>query len=156
MHRWGEDADWEGINNAAEFIGEGLLRWRVNVRQYKEKFGTVRVYCTLGIQWWPQLTNPGYYHNPWPKWTWRFQDRPRWLLRLVNAMIRPVHSLLYTYYYTQAVKRWPHLRQEIVSCADYEYLIRALLPACPTCKRRISNWIPAEKWACQCARGDNK
>lgn len=50
MHTWGDEGvDWDGINDAAEFIGTELKRRaRIGVTQYKEKFGTVRVYCSLG------------------------------------------------------------------------------------------------------------
>jgi hypothetical protein len=38
MHNWGDDGvDWNGINDAANFIGNSLLFWgRINVSQYKE------------------------------------------------------------------------------------------------------------------------
>jgi len=121
MHCWGdENIDWEGISDAAAYIGRGLRKWgRMDVHDYKEKFGTIRVYCSLGLYWWPQLTHPGYVFNRWPRWTWRLQSSPRWLFRLLNLAVVPFHTWLYRYYYNKAACRWPHLYEEILSHADY-------------------------------------
>ena len=75
MHYWGDkDVDWDGINDAAAFIGQGLRRWgRVDVTTYKEKYGMVCVYCTLGLTSLHQLTHPGYCFCQWPEWAWKLQ-----------------------------------------------------------------------------------
>jgi len=46
MHCWGdENVDWKGIDDSVHYIGRGLVKWgRMSVHQYKEKFGTVRIY----------------------------------------------------------------------------------------------------------------
>lgn len=132
MHRWGDsDVDWVGIDDAAEFIDSRLRFWRVDVRQSKEKFGTVRVYCSLGIQWWPQLTHPGHAYNRWPKWLNLVVYAGRWspfrgLLRLLNKVVVPFHVWLYRDTYQKAVLRWPHLYEEITCAADYKELLRGL------------------------------
>jgi len=127
-----DSVDWDGINNAAEFIGRGLRFWRVDVRQWKEKFGTVRVYCSLGIQWWPQLTHPGYVYNQWPRWldfiTYGSYNRWSplcWVLRLLNLAVVPFHAWLYKRYYREAIRRWPHLKEEILRGADFHELLGA-------------------------------
>lgn len=128
-HNWGEeDVDWEGLNAAAEYIGEGLLKWRVDVRQWKEKFGGVRVYCSFGVSSWQQLTHPGYAWYTWPKWTWRFQSRPHWLFRLINLAVVPLHKWLYARYYRHAVEKWPHLWCEILASADWGKLFEGKIP----------------------------
>lgn len=131
MHSWGDpDVDWDGIDDAARFIGENLRKWRVDVRQYKEKFGTVRVYCSFGIQWWPQITHPGYVYNQWPKWldwwvycSYRKWHPGYWILRAINWVIRPFHIWLYKRVYRQAREKWPHLAQEIYRGADFRELL---------------------------------
>jgi hypothetical protein len=125
-HYWGDpDVDWKGINDAAEYIGEGLRKWgRVDVWQTKEKFGQVRVYCSLGLNSWHQLTHPGHAFNRWPRWLWlslNFSGYP--LLRLLNCAVEPYHIWLYRRYYRKAVERWPHLREEILCAADYPKLL---------------------------------
>lgn len=130
MHSWYDDdadeIDWRGIGDAAAYIGEGLRRWgRVDVRQYKEKFGTARVYCDFGIHWWPQFSHPGYVWNPFPKWTWRWQHSPRWIFSVINFFIVPLHVELYREYYRRAILRWPHLEKEILSGSDFPELLGA-------------------------------
>ncbi|MGH7262227.1 MAG: hypothetical protein ACREI9_16445 [Nitrospiraceae bacterium] len=129
MHKWGDTTvDWFGISAAAEFIGEGLRLWRVDVHQYKEKYGTVRVYCILGLFSWNQLTHPGYSYNKWPHFV-VYPGRYS-LFRLglwtLNLVVRPFHEYLYRYYYIEACRRWPHLRREILDAADYPELLEGL------------------------------
>ena len=128
MHMWGDKGvDWGGIDDAASYIGDGLRKWgRVSVSQYKEKYGTVRVYCSLGLWDWHQLTHPGYAFNQWPKWLWPFNFRGVWLIRLLNKAIYPFHCWLYRRYYEEAVRRWPHLKEEILCCADWDELLGGL------------------------------
>ena len=133
MHRWGDESvDWDGIDDAARFIGKGLRRWRVDVRQYKEKFGAVRVYCSLGIAWWPQITHPGCVWLRWPRWLDFISYAHSWYnpfyiaRRAVNRLVVPLHKWLYRRYYREAVRRWPHLRKEILRAADYPKLLRGL------------------------------
>jgi hypothetical protein len=155
MHYYGDKGvDWEGIEAAAAFIGEGLRKWRVQVRQYKEKFGTVRVYCHFGISGIHDLFYPGWAYYQWPRWTRSLSDRPYWLYRALNLLIYPIHFRVYSYYYRKAVERWPHLRKEILSNADHEELLQDLLDRCSACNRAISNWRPPRKWACQCSTND--
>jgi hypothetical protein len=126
MHYWGDEGvDWEGIDAAAQYIGEGLRKWRVDVRQWKEKYGTVRVYCGLGLQNLHQLTHPGYCYNQWPKWAWKAQFLwpARALVRILNLFVLPLHIWLYKRYYREAVRRWPHLKKEILCCADFDELL---------------------------------
>ena len=133
MHVWGDDnVDWKGIDDAASFIAHRLLFWRVDVNQWKEKFGTVRVYCYLGLQWWQSLTHPGHVWHRWPNWL-KFINYPMgwskpfgWALRLVNYILVPFHMWLYRDTYRKAVQKWPHLRGEILTAADYPALLRGL------------------------------
>ena len=129
MHSWGdENVDWKGINSAAEFIGVNLRRWgRVNVRDYKEKFGTVRVYCSLGWHQFHSITHPGWCGNQYPKWLWHLDCRVgSKIIRPLNYVILPYHIWLYRRLYSMAVKKWPHLRREILCMADYSDLLKGL------------------------------
>jgi hypothetical protein len=128
-HYWGEEGfDWHGISAAAAFIGEGMKKWKVDVRQYKEKFGEVRVYCSLGLQDLHQLTHPGYVSNQWPQWAWELQFiwPARLLVRFLNLFFLPLHKYLYRRYYEQAVTLWPHLHDEILDAADWPELLEGL------------------------------
>lgn len=122
MHDWSDKSvDWAGISAAAEYIGIGLRRWgRVGVMTYKEKFGTVRVYCSLGWSSLHCMTHPG----------WAYYRYPFWLASLplawLNWGVIPYHAWLYRRYYRKAVQKWPHLRLEILSAADYPELLKGL------------------------------
>lgn len=131
MHSWGaEGVDWKGIDDAAHWIATQLIRWgRVPVTQYKEKFGTVRVYCGFGIYGIYGLWRP---HYCWyPKWWpmrldfWLAGTR---LFKAINNFVVPLQQKLYAHVYKRAVQKWPHLYDEIVSQADYGELFEGVVP----------------------------
>ncbi len=129
MHLWGDETvDWAGISAAARFIGTNLVRWgRINVRDYKEKYGTVRVYCDLGWYQFHSITHPSYCYSQYPKWLWSLDCRYGWrLIRPLNWIAVPYHKWLYRRVYRLAVRRWPHLTAEILACADYHELLVGL------------------------------
>lgn len=130
MHMWGdEDFDWDGLDDAITYIDANLIKWgRINVHQAKEKFGTARVYCSLG--WWQLLniTHPRSVYNRYPKWLWNLDCTygSKIIPFMFNWIIIPYHKWLYRKVYSNAVKKWPHLREEILSCADFSELLGGL------------------------------
>ena len=127
-HVWGDtDVDWHGVYDAAHFIGTRLRRWRIGVRQYKEKWGQVRVYCPLGWCQIHDITHPGHAYNRYPEWLWGLDCRlSHLLIRPLNWVIIPFHQWMYRQTYKKAVRRWPHLKDEILCCADYDELLKGL------------------------------
>lgn len=128
MHSWGElGVDFAGIQDAAEYIYIYLKRWRCPVRDYKEKWGTVRVYT--GFHWergWlmNHLFYPNYAYYQFPRWV-RTVDS--WIpAHWLNPILVPFYKFLYRRAYRNAVLRWPHLRLEILSGADYHELLEGL------------------------------
>lgn len=129
MHNWGDESvDWDGIYGAARFIAARLRRYRVNVRDYKEKYGTVRVYCSLGWSQLHSITHPGHVWCRYPKWLWILDCRygSRIIPFLCNWAVIPFHCWLYRDTYRRAVEKWPHLRDEIVTAADFHELLEGL------------------------------
>ena len=129
MHTWGDkDVDWPGITKAACEIGSFLRRWgRVDVRQWKEKWGTVRVYCSFGWHQLHSITHPGYSFSQYPQWLWRLDCRVfSRFVYLLNWFVVPWHAWLYRVAYARAVRRRPHLRREILCCADWPELLKGL------------------------------
>ncbi len=131
MHFWGDkdfsDEQFNQVGDAAEYIGSNLLKWfRIGVRQRKEKYGTVRVYCSLGFSSLYSLWRP---HYVWiPKW-WPYSldlNISRYLMPLVNFIALPIQQIGYRYIYKQAVKKWPHLKNEILCCADFSEYLKGL------------------------------
>jgi len=134
MHLWGdEDVDWAGINDAASYIAHYLLRYgRINVRDYKEKYGTVRIYCSLGWHQFHSVTHPRYCYGQYPKWLWsldcRFGSK---VIAPFNRIVIPYHAWLYRRAYKKAIKKWPHLIKEITVAADFPELLKGLHNDCP-------------------------
>jgi len=122
MHQWGdEDVDWDGINDAAYFIGNWLRKYaRMNVTDIKEKYGTVRVYCSFGWHGIYPILRPGYCYYPkwWPMRLdfWLANTR---IFTLLNRLVVHLQCKAYAWRYKKAVEKWPHLYKEIVSSADY-------------------------------------
>lgn len=132
MHRWGDDdVDWGGINEAASYIGLWLRRWaRVDVLDYKEKYGTVRVYCSLGWSNIHDVTHPGHSFTQYKQdsllWRLNYAEWPTHVFQALNLVVVPVHARLYRWRYKRAVKRWPRLRCEILNSAAYSELLVGL------------------------------
>lgn len=130
MHSWGEEnVDWTGIHASAELIGIGCRKWgRISVYDYKEKFGTVRVYVSFGIYDLHTLLYPGYHFMQFPKWLYNFNHYSFYFFRPFNPLITMYQISVYRYFYYKAVKLYPHLKEEILLSADHtEYLDKYIL-----------------------------
>jgi len=127
MHVWGDEGvDWQGIDDAARYIGENLRRWgRIQVKDYKEKWGTVRVYCHFGCEALFWFVYPGWVYYRWPDWVMKIDrsDISYFLWRAFERILVPYQVYVYKAVYNKAVKRWPHLRQEILTDCDYPDLV---------------------------------
>lgn len=113
------------IQDVALWIRKQLLRWgRVPINDAKEKWGTVRVYCYFG--WWNlhDFCYPGHHFNHFPSWLTRIDESFfSGVFNLIRFLVVPYHRWLYRHTYKRAVKKWPHLKEEILQCADWpEYL----------------------------------
>ncbi len=131
MHTWGnKNVDWKGLWDAVEYIGPWLRTWvRLDVRDYKEKYGTVRIYCSFGWHGAYSIWRPGYCW--YPKW-WPmrldFWLADTFAFRLLNRIVVKAQTKAYAWRYKKAVEKWPHLRDEIVSSADYGELFEGVIP----------------------------
>jgi hypothetical protein len=129
QHIWGDkDCDWKGIDDAARYIGLWLRRYaRMNVSDIKEKWGQPRVYVSFG---WHQLfciTHPGYAYSRYPKWLWYLDIYYiSGIVQLLNPVVVPIHKFLYKWRYKKAIQKWPHLKGEILSGADWPELLKDL------------------------------
>jgi hypothetical protein len=132
MHTWGdEDVDWEGINDAAYYIAHWLKTWaRLGVLDYKEKFGTVRVYCSFGFHSFYSIWRPSHcwISKRWPYKLdlWIASETP--IMDWINAVVIPIQMKAYAWRYKKAVQKWPHLYKEIVSQADHGELFEGVVP----------------------------
>lgn len=129
MHRWGDGFPYFAeVGQAAYEIGEFLRKWgRVSVRDTKEKYGTVRVYLSLGWYQLHSFTHPGYCYSQYPGWLWKldvfyFSK----IFSKLNYIVVPFHVWLYKLAYKRALKKYPFIREEILCCADYPKLLKGL------------------------------
>lgn len=127
-HSWeDESVDWAGIEDAAYFIGGWLIRWvRLPVMQMKEKFGTARVYCSFGWSSFYSIWRPQYFWVPnWYPWKLDLRLSP-WVLPFLNRVGVPIQEAAYRSRYKAAIKKWPHLKEEILCGADRPELLEGL------------------------------
>jgi hypothetical protein len=121
-HYWGDSGvDWKGINDAADYLSGYCARWGRFDGQAKEKYGCVRFYVDIG--WFSLLTLLFPYYIP--RWV------PRWVTTVDYRVVQPVldylfgglirrwQKFIYIRAYKNAMKKWPHLRGEILAHADY-------------------------------------
>lgn len=131
MHYYGDvdfsDEMFSKVDQAAEYIGINLVKWgRIGVRQYKEKYGSVRVYCGFGYDAFYFIWRPNYM---WvPKW-WPYGldiKISNYLMVPINWVVVPIQKKIYRYFYKKAIDKWPEIKKEILCCADYPELLRGL------------------------------
>ena len=131
MHSYGNwpDERFSEVQRAAEYIGIWLRIWPLmNVRDMKEKFGTVRVYCGFGWSCFHSIIWPGYMwiHKWWPyKLDLYLSD---YIMPVLNKLVVPIQQRAYVWRYKKAVQKWPYLYNEIVSMADHGELFNGEIP----------------------------
>ena len=127
MHDWSDKTfDWDSLDKAIDFIDTNLVRWgRINVVQSKEKFGTARVYCTLGWTQLHSITHPRSAFSRYPQWLWNWDCTygTKLIPALFNWIVIPYHKWLYKTVYYLAYKKYPNLKTEICCMADYRELL---------------------------------
>lgn len=129
MHFWGDkDVDWKGIDNAAEYIHSYCRRWARMGGQSKEKYGTVRFYTHFGHLSLHSFIYPDYVYSQFPKWLWTFDIDyiSPVLQKLVEPWFTKWQMFIYNRAYWNALRKWPHLRGEILSSADFLECIKGV------------------------------
>jgi hypothetical protein len=115
------------IGAIAREIGDFCVRWaRMNVRDTKEKFNCVRVYCGFGFHNLHSIIYPRYCFSQFPKWLWSFDCKyisKFFELIKLNRIVVPWQIFIYKLAYNRAVKKYPQLKYQILIDADYLELI---------------------------------
>lgn len=128
MHDWSDNTfDWKGLSEAEDYMYYRMTRLaRIGVHA-KEKFGTLRLYCYF-ISSIHSFIYPGYMYNQYPyKWMWTldvyYGDK---FLRYTGLgyIIGRWQKFIYVDTYRRAVKKWPHLKEEITCCADQDHWLK--------------------------------
>lgn len=120
-HNWGdEDFDWNALYDAEKIINFWCRKiGRVGIHS-KEKYGTLRasVYFWRGSL--HELLYPGYVSSQFPQWLWKFdifyitKYMPKWIINLFFKY----QKLIYKFAYYRAMKKYPHIKDEICVFAD--------------------------------------
>jgi hypothetical protein len=132
MHHWGDEdfPYFNDVENAAYEIKEFCVRYGRLGGQSKEKYGTVRFYAKFGVTGFHNLTHPGWVNYAWyPKWLVRFEiyHSPKVFRALgITWFFSKWQPMVYRMAYKRALKKYPHIRKEILSCADYDEFLKGL------------------------------
>lgn len=131
MHYWGDEGvDWEGISDAADFLGDYCCKWGRFGGDTKEKFGRACFYARFGLSL-HQLIYPRFVyfkHRDFPDWLWK------WDIYYISPVLNKLfgkpwakyQEFIYRKAYEKALAKWPHLKKEILYGADYPELLEGL------------------------------
>jgi hypothetical protein len=151
MHYWGDGFEYfDDVSKAACDIGRYCRkRGRISVRDMKEKYGTARVYCSLGWFTFSDILWPGHICHRYPfgtsRWGWKlnytkfgkllgklFWKTDIWFSKiflhnsLAANIVERYHIRVYQKAYEVALKKYPHIAREILYGADYPELLKHL------------------------------
>jgi hypothetical protein len=115
-----EKDEWN-LDIIAQEIGDFLCKWgRISVTQTKEKYGTVRVYCSfynsLHSMIWPGYV---YRHPKCPDWLWNLSYKFHHIPGLFWYQ-----KIIYRLAYKKVIKKYPKYHEEILRCADYKEFLK--------------------------------
>jgi hypothetical protein len=131
MHSYGNWSDslFNQVSDASYYIGDYIAKWgRIHVSQCKEKYGTVRVYCNIGYSTLYEFLFPKHNFIRAPKWLWKIDLFTSYHIYsvLINKLVIPYQKWIYKKAYKKALYIWPHLKEEILCCADFGELLEDL------------------------------
>ena len=128
IHNWGDDSfDWNALNKAIEIIWWWSTKIGRFGGQIKEKYGTLRFYAFFSDGTLYSVCKPGYYYYRWPHQVHKFDLYV--IRRITNFLgirwlITRWQYFIYNLAYQRAIKKYPHIREEILQNADYLELIK--------------------------------
>lgn len=129
-HDWSETGfDWHGLGEAGILIKNTCQTWGRLTIFTKEKYGTLRA----SVYFWSgslhSLLYPGYvscqYFKKYPRlrdWLWSFDLKVITLLTYYSGLLflfTKWQKFVYNKAYQRALKKYPHLRAEILYDADF-------------------------------------
>lgn len=123
MHTWGDGFKYfNEVDAAAYYIGDFCAKWgRIHVTQCKEKYGTVRVYCSLTCDNLQELLFP---HYGFIKGPYKLMTFP--IFRPLRPLIFMWQKFIYRLAYKKAISKWPMIKKEILCCADWDEYLEGL------------------------------
>ena len=127
-HYWDDDEDkfdWKALNDGMNIMVSIMRFARIGVH-YKEKYGTARVSCYFYDGSLHSFTHPGYVYSQYPKWLWTadiYYIGPFFRFLRFPRFVQFFQRRFYTLAYYVAMKKYPHVAEELCVCADWPELI---------------------------------
>ena len=123
---WGdEEFDWEGLNDAGYIISRYCRRWGRLGCNTKEKWGALRADMSpIGFLSLHAIVFPGYAFSHFPKWLFKIDVFV--ISRIFERFQKPIgwwQRKVYNAAYQKALKKYPHLKEEILVDAEYPQFI---------------------------------
>lgn len=118
-HYWGDDFDWKALGKAINIISKWCHYGRIGCHA-KEKYGTARI----DVYFWDgslhSLIYPGYCCSQFPKWLWLFDIDyiQKYMPSFVVKFVHRIQRCFYTLGYYFAMKKYPHIVDEIAADAQ--------------------------------------
>lgn len=126
-HYWGQwpDQGFRDVGEAAWEIGKFCRRWGRFTGQSKEKFGQARFYALIDneLDLWA-LISGGYFFYNGPDWFWPINCAIRNHIKIPFRLLERWRCFIYKLAYARALKKYPHIYNEILSGADHRDLLK--------------------------------
>lgn len=123
-HNWGDSWPfWNDLDKCIDFVWWFSTKIGRFGGQTKEKFGSLRFYVMFHYQL-HDLFYPGHYYIRWGKFG-QFLDSiyTKPFFNPIRRLICVYQEQIYKLIYWIAVRRWPHIMDEIVNSCDYDELL---------------------------------
>lgn len=128
-HVWNDGWEyWKDLGDAIHFCKKHWRAWgRIGIAFSKEKWGVFNHNCQFYWGSWPihELVKPGYTYYQWPKWLMLIEME--YLSKAVKYigmrwLVQQWQKLVYNVVLWRALRKWSHIRDELLCDADYDML----------------------------------
>lgn len=123
-HFWGDNFEYfEDVAEAADFIASYCRRWGRFSCYGKEKYGVVRLeYVYMGSTSFHSLLFPGKLYIDIPMWLYMVDSRFSMYVTqpLFGGLLYKYQLFILKRAYKLAVKKWPHIKDEIMEEYGWE------------------------------------
>lgn len=118
------NTNYKDLDLACEDLYRICTKWGRIGGQIKEKWGTVRFYAGFQAATLHNLIWPGYVYIQVPWWLYDLDQKLSYFAGLLGFryLIYRYQVYMYCKGYRYILNKYPHLRYEIASCADYPEL----------------------------------
>lgn len=122
-HEWGDASfDWKGLDDAGVIIGQMCRRYGFFGGQIKEKWGCLRFYVNWSSLSLHSIFYAGHYYREGRLSVWLDRIDIKYIEPTLEKFLGSIwfrwQRIVYNWAYQRALKKYPHLRDEILRDAD--------------------------------------